>query len=78
MHMIKFHDIWEQKLFPLLIVRGWKYCRGGENIVTIFSPRGEDIVGMKVSSDTGVPSHGTDRLWEARQPAPDKARWSGA
>ena len=50
MHMIKFNDIWEQKLFPLFIVRGWKYRRGGENIVTIFSPRGEDIVGVKISS----------------------------
>ena len=53
MHMIKFKDIWEQKLFPLLIGRGWKYRRGGENIVTIFSPRGEDIVGVKISSHTG-------------------------
>ena len=53
MHMIKFNDIWEQKLFPLFIVRGWKYRRGGENIVTIFSPRGEDIVGVKISSHTG-------------------------
>ena len=42
MHMIKFNDIWEQKLFPLLIGRGWKYCRGGE-----------DIVGVKISSHTG-------------------------
>ena len=50
MHMIQFNDIWEKKLFPLLIVRGWKYRRGGENIVTIFSPRGEDIVGVKISS----------------------------
>ena len=54
MHMIKFNDIWEQKLFPLLIVRGWKYRRGGENIVTIFSPRGEDIVGVEISSHTGT------------------------
>ena len=54
MHMIKFNDIWEQKLFPLLIVRGWKYRRGGENIVTIFSPWGEDIVGVKISSHTGT------------------------
>ena len=54
MHMIKFNGIWEQKLFPLLIVRGWKYRRGGENIVTIFSPRGEDIVGVKISSHTGT------------------------
>ena len=54
MHMIKFIDIWEQKLFPLLIVRGWKYCRGDKNIVTIFSPRGEDIVGVKISSHTHI------------------------
>ena len=54
MHMIKLNDIWEQKLFPLLIVRGWKYRRGGENIVTIFSPRGEDIVGVKISSHNGT------------------------
>ena len=53
MHIIKFNDIWEQKLLPLLIVRGWKYRRGGENIVMIFSPRGEDIVGVKISSHTG-------------------------
>ena len=39
MHMIKFNDIWEQKLFPLLIVRGWKCRRGGE-----------DIMGVKISS----------------------------
>ena len=60
MHMIKFNDIWEQKLFPLLIVRGWKYRRGGENIVTIFSPRGEDIVGVKISSHTGL-EHDTEQ-----------------
>ena len=54
MHMIKFNDIWEQKLFPLFIVRGWKYRRGGENIVTIFSPRGEDIMGVKISSHTAT------------------------
>ena len=54
--LIKFNDIWERKLFPLLIVRGWKYRRGGENIVTIFSPRGEDIVGVKISSHTGPPA----------------------
>ena len=54
MHMIKFNDIWEQKLFPLFIVRGWKYRRGGENIVTIFSPRGEDIVGVEISSHTST------------------------
>ena len=59
MHMIKFNDIWEQKLFPLLIGRGWKYRRGGENIVTIFSPRGEDIVGVKISSHTGIPEEDT-------------------
>ena len=47
MHTMELNDIWEQKLFPLLIVRGWKYRRGGENIVTIFSSRGEDIVGWK-------------------------------
>ena len=55
MHMIKFNDIWEQKLFSLLIVMGWKYRIGCENIVTIFSPRGEDIVGVKISSHTGTP-----------------------
>ena len=54
MHMIKFNDIWEQKLFPLLIVRVWKYRWGGENIVTIFSPGGEDIVGVKILSHTGI------------------------
>ena len=54
MHMMKFNVIGERKLFPLLIVRGWKYRRGGENIVTIFSPRGEDIVGVKISSHTGT------------------------
>ena len=43
MHMIKFNDIWEQKLSPLLIVKGWKYRRGGE-----------DIVGVKISSHTGT------------------------
>ena len=59
MHIIKFNDIWEQKLFPLLIVRGWKYRKGGENIVTIFSPQGEDIVGVKISSHTGLISMGT-------------------
>ena len=53
MHMIKFNDIWEQKNFLLLIVRGWKYRIGGENIVTIFSPQGEDIFGVKISSHTG-------------------------
>ena len=55
--MIKFNDIWEQKLFSLLIVRGWKYHGGGENIVTIFSPRGEDIVGVKISSHTVTRGH---------------------
>ena len=35
-------------------MRGWKYRRGGENIVTIFSPRGEDIVGVKISSHNGI------------------------
>ena len=50
---MQFKDISEQKLFPSLIVRGWKYRRRGENIVTIFSPRGEDIVGVKISSHTG-------------------------
>ena len=54
MHMIKFSDIWEQQLFPLFRVRGWKYRRGDENIVTIFSPRGEDTVGVKISSHTGT------------------------
>ena len=62
MHMIKFNDIWEQKLFPLLMVRGWKYRRGGENIVTIFSPRGEDIVGVKISSHTGLQTL-TGKIW---------------
>ena len=50
MHMINFNDIWEQTLFPLLIVRGWKYHRGAENIVLL----GEDIVGVKISSHTGT------------------------
>ena len=54
MHMKKFDDIWEQNLFLLLIMRGWKYHWGAENIVTIFSPRGEDNVGVKISSHTGT------------------------
>ena len=66
MHLKKFNDICEQKLFPLLIVRGWKYRRGGENIVTIFSPRGEDIVGVKISSHTGTWTSGTDSTWTCR------------
>ena len=48
------NDIWEQKLFTLLIVRGRKYRRRGENIVTIFSPQGEDIVGVKILFHTGI------------------------
>ena len=54
MHMKKFDDIRKQNLFPLLIVRGWKYRRGGANFVTIFSPRAEDTVGVKISSHTGT------------------------
>ena len=76
MHMIKFNDIWEQKLFPLLIVRGWKYRRGGENIVTIFSPRGEDIVGVKISSHTGTNRAHVVYAWKPERVAANISKYN--
>ena len=43
----------ENKTLSLIIIGGSKYRKGGQYIVMIFWPRGQNIVGVKISSHTG-------------------------